>query len=129
MAVAEHEMSIVTGSEGVWGITYFLHLKTLPPSQAMKICATKILHSNAITRVVMQVKKRIWNVKYVRVSFSSSFLFLFFVFIFTCFFLFDIGKGSYASLEGKLECLKYAHENGCPWDSDTCMNAGNFFLL
>jgi hypothetical protein len=24
---------------------------------------------------------------------------------------------------GHLECLKYVHENGCPWDSDTCSNA------
>ena len=25
-----------------------------------------------------------------------------------------------AAEKGKLECLKYAHENGCPWDEDTC---------
>ena len=24
---------------------------------------------------------------------------------------------------GHLECLKYAHENGCPWNEDTCSNA------
>ena len=23
-------------------------------------------------------------------------------------------------LSGHLGCLKYAHENGCPWDEDTC---------
>ena len=23
-------------------------------------------------------------------------------------------------LSGHRECLKYAHENGCPWDEDTC---------
>jgi hypothetical protein len=33
---------------------------------------------------------------------------------------------------GHLECLKYAHENGCPWDEDTCSMAaggGNFECL
>ena len=25
-----------------------------------------------------------------------------------------------AAETGHLECLKYAHENGCPWDEDTC---------
>ena len=29
----------------------------------------------------------------------------------------------YAAKEGHLECLKYAHENGCPWDEDTCSYA------
>jgi hypothetical protein len=24
---------------------------------------------------------------------------------------------------GQLECLIYAHENGCDWDSETCSNA------
>src|SRR3990167_3573208 len=30
---------------------------------------------------------------------------------------------SYASENGHLECLKYAHENECPWDSRTCSYA------
>ncbi len=25
-----------------------------------------------------------------------------------------------AAIKGSLECLRYAHENGCPWDSYTC---------
>jgi len=29
----------------------------------------------------------------------------------------------YAAYNGHLECLKYAHENGCPWGADTCINA------
>ena len=28
-----------------------------------------------------------------------------------------------AALHGYLECLKYAHENGCPWDEWTCEGA------
>ena len=28
-----------------------------------------------------------------------------------------------AAREGHLEVLKYAHENGCPWDKWTCSNA------
>ena len=28
-----------------------------------------------------------------------------------------------AAYNGHLECLKYAHENGCPWNEDTCSNA------
>ena len=27
---------------------------------------------------------------------------------------------SYAAEFGHLECLKYAHENGCPWNEETC---------
>ena len=27
---------------------------------------------------------------------------------------------SEVSKNGHLDCLKYAHENGCPWDEDTC---------
>jgi hypothetical protein len=27
---------------------------------------------------------------------------------------------SRAAKKGHLECLKYAHENGCPWSTDTC---------
>ena len=26
----------------------------------------------------------------------------------------------YAAIDDHLECLKYAHENGCPWDKETC---------
>ena len=32
---------------------------------------------------------------------------------------------SEAAYNGHLECLKYAHENGCPWDEDLfegCLN-------
>lgn len=25
-----------------------------------------------------------------------------------------------AAMNGDLECLKYAHEHGCPWDEETC---------
>ena len=25
-----------------------------------------------------------------------------------------------AAENGQLECLKYAHEHGCPWDEQTC---------
>ena len=28
-----------------------------------------------------------------------------------------------AAENGHLECLKYAHENGCPWDEQTFTNA------
>ena len=28
-----------------------------------------------------------------------------------------------AASNGHLECLKYAHEHGCPWDENTCYNA------
>ena len=28
-----------------------------------------------------------------------------------------------AARNGHLECLKYAHENGCPWDKFTCADA------
>ena len=30
---------------------------------------------------------------------------------------------SEAAYHGHLECLKYAHENGCPWDESTCSAA------
>ena len=29
---------------------------------------------------------------------------------------------SNAAQNGHLECLKYAHENGCEWDTRTCYN-------
>ena len=32
---------------------------------------------------------------------------------------------SNATESGHLECLKYAHENGCPWDEDTCSYAAD----
>ena len=43
-------------------------------------------------------------------------------------FLVDIGCRQYwicntAAYTGSLESLKYAHENGCPWDEDTCVYA------
>jgi|688.fasta_scaffold41578_2 hypothetical protein len=28
-----------------------------------------------------------------------------------------------AAFKGHLECLKYLHENGCPWDENVCSNA------
>ena len=31
----------------------------------------------------------------------------------------------YAASNGHLECLKYAHEHGCPWDEKTCMDAAD----
>ena len=31
--------------------------------------------------------------------------------------------GVRAAKNGHLECLKYAHENGCPWDGETCSEA------
>ncbi len=30
---------------------------------------------------------------------------------------------SFAAENGHFECLKYAHENKCPWDEETCINA------
>jgi len=27
---------------------------------------------------------------------------------------------SFAAMHGHLECLKYAHEHGCPWNEETC---------
>ena len=30
---------------------------------------------------------------------------------------------SNAALFGHLECLKYLHENECPWDKETCSGA------
>jgi hypothetical protein len=32
---------------------------------------------------------------------------------------------SFAAKYGYLECLKYAHENGCPWDDNTCYSAAS----
>jgi len=32
----------------------------------------------------------------------------------------DKSTCAYAAVKGHLDCLKYAHENGCPWDKDTC---------
>ena len=32
---------------------------------------------------------------------------------------------SSAALKDHLECLKYAHENGCPWDEETCAKLPN----
>ena len=33
---------------------------------------------------------------------------------------------SKAAKYGDLECLKYGHENGCPWDERTCANAAKY---
>ena len=33
-----------------------------------------------------------------------------------------------AALGGHLETLKWASENGCPWDEETCANAMNGHL-
>ena len=30
-----------------------------------------------------------------------------------------------AAEKGHLECLKYLHENGCPWDENTCIGAAS----
>ncbi|ATZ81196.1 ankyrin repeat domain-containing protein [Bodo saltans virus] len=35
----------------------------------------------------------------------------------------------YAASKGHLECLKYAHENGCPCDINTCLNAAYYGQL
>jgi len=32
----------------------------------------------------------------------------------------------YAATNGDLECLKYAREHGCPWDDWTCMRAAEY---
>jgi len=32
----------------------------------------------------------------------------------------------FAASNGHLECLKYAHENGCPWDKRTCDNTARY---
>jgi len=34
-----------------------------------------------------------------------------------------------ATVDGQLECLKYAHENGCPWDERTCNFAARYGQL
>ena len=31
-------------------------------------------------------------------------------------------EASNAECDYGLECLKYAHEKGCPWDENTCIN-------
>ena len=33
---------------------------------------------------------------------------------------------SYAAINGHLPALKYLHENGCPWDSWTCLGAAHY---
>ena len=35
----------------------------------------------------------------------------------------DIWTCAWAAKKGHLECLKYLHSNGCPWDNDTCAKA------
>lgn len=35
----------------------------------------------------------------------------------------DSSTCSAAAGNGQLECLKYAHENGCPWSARTCEDA------
>ena len=34
-----------------------------------------------------------------------------------------------AASYGHLDCLKYAHENGCPWDKETCINAVEYDIV
>ena len=34
--------------------------------------------------------------------------------------------GDERTIAGKLEFLRYAHKNGCPWDEDTCEQASTF---
>jgi hypothetical protein len=31
-----------------------------------------------------------------------------------------------AADNGQLECLQYAHENGCPWDENICIHAAKY---
>jgi hypothetical protein len=33
-----------------------------------------------------------------------------------------------AASSGKLDCLKYLHENGCPWDEETCSDAATRYI-
>ena len=35
----------------------------------------------------------------------------------------DENTCDWAEMEGHLDCLKYAHEHGCPWDEQTCAGA------
>ena len=32
----------------------------------------------------------------------------------------DQGTCNMAAKHGHLDCMKYSHENGCPWDERTC---------
>jgi hypothetical protein len=34
----------------------------------------------------------------------------------------------YAATRGKLDCLIYLHENGCPWDNMTCIGAAQYVV-
>jgi hypothetical protein len=36
---------------------------------------------------------------------------------------------AYASKNGHLKCLKYLHKNGCPWNKNTCINAASYGQL
>jgi hypothetical protein len=36
---------------------------------------------------------------------------------------------SRAARGGHLNCVRYAHEQGCPWDGDTCSEAARGFML
>ena len=38
----------------------------------------------------------------------------------------DENTCAFAAMNGNLDCLKYAHENGCPWDDWTCMRAAEY---
>ena len=38
----------------------------------------------------------------------------------------DTDTCRYAAKFGHLHCLQWAHENGCPWDTDTCRYAAEF---
>ena len=35
----------------------------------------------------------------------------------------DEGTCEWAAMGGHLDVLKYLHDNGCPWDEDTCLMA------
>ena len=34
-----------------------------------------------------------------------------------------LSRAPLAAMDGHLDCLKYAHENGCPWDENTARYA------
>lgn len=40
--------------------------------------------------------------------------------------LWTVSTTVWAAMNGHLDCLKYAHENGCPWDSQTTALAAEY---